>query len=151
MTAPTAESLETVVDTLTITQGSILDKLITVSEWTEDPDTGLLTRTRANLTGGAVWLSVIRIAPTPETQEIIKKGGAGGNPLEIALSVQAGDTLGQARVFFLAADTESLAPTDGSVTNYTYEVHVQLVGGNREPVIDESPFVVVKRRMPAYT
>jgi hypothetical protein len=135
----TAAELETVTQLLTLTQGSVVNKTLTVWTYVTDPDTDAVTKTRADLTGATIWLSF-----WSQSAELFVKRS--DDISEIEISAQSGDTLGQATIKFIAGDTEALSP--GGL--YFWDVHVQLADGRREPVIDRSRATIKDRLMGSY-
>ena len=137
--AETAAELSTVTEVLTITQGSVYHRTLTVWTYLEDPDTGAITKTRADLTGANIWLAFwdndSELSVTRET-----------DTSEIQTLAQSGSTLGQATLKFIASDTETLDPNKF----YQWEVHVQLAGGTREPVINRSQAIIKDRLLGSF-
>jgi hypothetical protein len=94
-----------------------------------DPETN--PEGRVDLTGATVYYRWKRYQNDPNPAEIAKSSG---DPAEILILTQSGDTLGQADVFLVPSDTDTLT----SGINHYWDAWVELSDGTRHAAIPPS-------------
>jgi hypothetical protein len=114
-------------DTIVAYQGESVAELVQVYDENRDP---------ADLTGATLTATVVReLGGDP----IITKSST--VPTQILILAPANE--GQAKIFFVPADTATLAPGD-----YIYDVWVTLIGGEEINVVPPSRFTVLQGATP---
>lgn len=99
-----------------------------------DPETN--PEGRVNLTGSTVYYRWKLKQNDPNPAEISKSSG---DPAEILILTQSGDTLGQADVFLVPSDTDSLP----SGVNHYWDAWVELSDGTRHAAIQPAKVYLI--------
>lgn len=104
-------------------KGASKTYLLTVTD--EDND-------RVDLSGARVKMTVVDLASAVQFTRDSQIGAT-----EVEILTQAGDTLGQAKIYIVPSNTSGL--TTGQ---YRYDIWVELASGERHPVVCPSDFYI---------
>lgn len=122
---------------LRIPQWSIVNRLITAEDITFDQHGAEVSRSRTDLTGGIVYLTVRDENGTV----VMQKNSTDSSQIEHKNQLVAA-TIGQATVKFVYADT---APLSSDPKNkYWFDIWVMTADGREEPIVDRGRFYVDK-------
>jgi hypothetical protein len=89
---------------------------------------------RYDLTGATLYFRV-KVSVTTADPALITK--VSSTPAQITILAQSGDTVGQAEIYLLPADTTAL-----TAINYVYDVWILKATGEKEPVVPVSALVI---------
>lgn len=123
---------------VTLTRGSQRSYAICVQRVTVV--NGRIVKTPIDILAGEIRLAVTNV----ETGEVVfEKTSA--TPSQITIrDPQEGADIGKADIHFIASDTEEMDPAGC----YSIEIWAILASGERDTVLDPSPFIVVERETP---